>query len=280
MKRFKIDPYTAVYAAISISTFSHTMVAAATIFEGSRPNDIFGQIYWGITGILIAIAIDVGMLVSSHHLVKQRSAVMFIAFITAALVSFFTQTLYSVQHLAPLEIGAGVTQYWKDFLRPVLDARFLIMSAALPLFATIYTFAKMRTSDDERKQAQKAALDALKPSKRRSDQFTIENPNEKSTALVPVTSYALQLDNPGTFPLGWQCTGCGRVGHSYKDERTRLSAARTHITRNHPEVTDREEGIRTLFTFFGSDDDGPISNDQMLSIRENVVDSLRQRGQF
>jgi hypothetical protein len=142
--KFKIDGYTAVYLAISISTFSHTMIAAATIFEGPKPDGGIDQLAWILTGILIAIAIDVGMLVSSHHLVKQRSAIMFIAFITAALVSFFTQTVYSTQHLAPLVFGAGVTEYWRKFLQPILDARFLVMSAALPLFATIYTFAKTR----------------------------------------------------------------------------------------------------------------------------------------
>lgn len=108
-----------------------------------QPGD---EISWYFRGALIAIAIDVGMLVSSRSLVHSKSRlntlVLSLAFAIAAISSFYSQVTYVVYHTPFHQMSDGVSEYWKTALQPLIDARVVILPFMLPLLATVYTLAR------------------------------------------------------------------------------------------------------------------------------------------
>lgn len=155
--RFKLDTsffLGAVYFFIALATFKHTMWAGSTVFEGAYPvgNDTGAQFWWWVTGVLVAIGIDVGMMTAAHVLTKpkgrMKAFVFTLAFIIAAFASLMTQVMYSSSHTATFEFGPGVTPYWRSFLQPLIDARPVLMAAFLPLFAVVYTMARITVHEN------------------------------------------------------------------------------------------------------------------------------------
>lgn len=141
-----IDAFELVYIAISIATFQHTMWAAASTFEGPMPDYATNQAaywHWHFNGALLATAIDVGMLVSARELAKLWNWMTAGAFLVASVASFYTQVLYSLYHTHAFNYGTGVTTYWNTSLTPFVDARVIVVPLMLPLFAVIYTLARV-----------------------------------------------------------------------------------------------------------------------------------------
>lgn len=145
----------AVYFFIAIATFKHTMWAGSMVFEGEYPvsgTDV-EKFWWAASGFFVAVAIDVGMFTTAHILTqvqKAKQAAIFVAaFIVAALASLYTQLLYSSAHTSEFEYGVGMTQYWQDYLQPIVDARPILLAAFLPLFAIIYTTARISLHQEE-----------------------------------------------------------------------------------------------------------------------------------
>ena len=149
MDKFRIDPFEFLYIAIAIATFEHTTWTAAFMFEGPIPEGatIAQHILWYFKGGLIAIAIDVGMLMTSRYLIKSNDrwgrTALIVAFVIAAVSSFYTQVGYMVYHTADYTISTGVNDNWKAILEPIIDARVIFLPAILPLLATIYTLARL-----------------------------------------------------------------------------------------------------------------------------------------
>lgn len=154
----KINLFELVYVAIAIATFSHTTWAAATVFDGPSPAyqmGLEGQSFietlimnyayyrWFFDGALIAIAIDIGMLVAAKELSKKWNWLVLFAFMVASLASFYTQVMYSLHHTGEFTYGGGVTPGWMNILEPIVDARVVLIPLMLPLFAIIYTFARI-----------------------------------------------------------------------------------------------------------------------------------------
>lgn len=152
MKRIKlphINWFEMVYLAIAAATFQHTMWAAATVFEGPMPIEFQSPDWWRwhLNGGLIAVAIDVGMLVAARELRKKTTLVMAGAFISAAIATFYTQVLFSLNHTQAMILGSGVSEYWSGFLDPIVQARVILVPLMLPLFATIFTLTSIKQEE-------------------------------------------------------------------------------------------------------------------------------------
>ena len=152
----KINWFELVYLAIAIATFQHTTWAAATVFEGAAPQDPIALNWWYFKGSLLAVAIDIGMLVAARELRKKWNWVMVIAFVIAAIASFYTQILFSLAHTSEFKLAAGVSSYWEEFLDPLIQARVVLVPAMLPLFAIIFTITPIFAEKEVIRQEQKA----------------------------------------------------------------------------------------------------------------------------
>jgi len=141
------DPFELLYISIAVATFDHTVWAGAFLFEGSMPVD--NNIIWRLKGSLIAIAVDLGMLLTSRFLrnseTPTQTIVLVIAFMMAAVTSFYFQMVYILFHTPIFTISEGVDKYWIQALTPFLQARVVILPLALPLLATVYTLARIFT---------------------------------------------------------------------------------------------------------------------------------------
>lgn len=163
MKRLRnvIHPFEILYLAIAIATFSHTAWAAAYMFDGPPPEG--GEVRWWVGGALIAIAVDVGMLMTSRFLVRaegRQQLVLTIGFIIAAVTSFYFQVLYIAIHTPEVTISPGVSPAWASVLQVLVDARVLVIPLALPVLATVYTLARLNERRREEKEAPARHLQA------------------------------------------------------------------------------------------------------------------------
>lgn len=159
-----IDPFELLYLAISIATFSHTVWASSFAFEGPPPLEGSSEMtIWQIKGILIAIAIDLGMLLSARFIARagKASPSMILAFVVAAASSFYTQLLYILYHTTNFAIGSGVDPYWNSVLSPVVSARVVILPFLLPFLGIIYTVA--RVGREKKAQEAEAERERNKP---------------------------------------------------------------------------------------------------------------------
>lgn len=141
MKRISFNPFEIIYIAISIATMQHTVWSSSFIFEGSIPLTPIERVWWIFNGFLIALTIDIGMFLTARQLRKQFSITAFVAFIIAALASFYMQLVYTSYHTGDFQFGIGVASQWLNVLKPFIEARVFILPLILPLFAVIYTFS-------------------------------------------------------------------------------------------------------------------------------------------
>lgn len=156
MNRLRIDAFEALYIAISIATFSHTMWASAFVFEGLPPSDTIGVLIWYGKGALIAVAVDVGMFTTSRSLITARGiniVFLIIAFLIASAGSFFTQLTFLLAHTPQYIISDAVSIEWIQRLQPTIDARVVLFPALLPGLAAVYTLARIFKHKDDVVQA-------------------------------------------------------------------------------------------------------------------------------
>lgn len=140
-----VSPFEILYLAIAIATFEHTLWAAAFMFEGKVNVDLPGD--WYLRGALIAIAVDVGMLISSRMLAgasnRSQKLTLSLSFGIAAVISFYTQLVYMAMHTPDVVALSTLSPFWQHVVQPLLDARILILPLALPSLATIYTLTRL-----------------------------------------------------------------------------------------------------------------------------------------
>lgn len=164
MKTIKslFDPFELLYLAVAIATFEHTAWAAAFLFEGPV-TQADSSVFWWLRGSLIAIAVDVGMLMTSRYLQTAKSSkqkiVLAVSFFVAALTSFYSQVIYITYHTPQFALSDGVSSYWRAILEPVIEARVVLLPFALPMLATIYTIARLfRHYEIEQQEAERSKI--------------------------------------------------------------------------------------------------------------------------
>lgn len=218
--------FEAVYFAIAVTTFRHTAWAAATVFEGPKPSNSTAG--WWLTGILMAVAIDIGMFIVAWFLTEAAdrlgTTILVTAFVLLAISSFYMQVLYAATHAGLIEFGQGVTNEWQARLRPVVEARILIVPLMLPLFATAYTLAAIRQKRTETSPKQSANI---------YPKVEVYSPVVGILALPDSIQDKIELLDGDE--LGYRCLLCDLEKVGYKSEATRRAAVKSHVTQNHPQ---------------------------------------------
>lgn len=230
--RHIIHPFEILYLAIAIATFEHTAWAAAYMFEGPMPEG--GELQWRLRGALIAIAVDVGMLMTSRFLVgaqgRQR-IVLTMGFIIAALTSFYFQIMYMAIHTPVVTISEGVSSEWSSILRTLIDARVLILPLALPVLATVYTIARL-SHVPPKVAAQQAAPAHEKQT------LKITRPEDPTRLLEG----AFRMDDSG---LAFVDTRSGKQYGPYKTQRA-MQSAMVQVIKRLPASTTTETSIESV----------------------------------
>lgn len=217
MKRYNESSlFELVYLFVSIATFIHTTWGSAFTFEGDPPQKTLALAFWYLTGMLVAITVDVGMFLTARAMKHNRSLVLVATFILAAFSSYFFQVLYTLHH-ADEFVWGGVRYYWIARLQPLVDARVVIVPGFLPLFAILYTMAKIRVATEEK--AQTTTIQGVQVST-----YTLNN--GMKALITPEKTYA------------WVCPDCNKTLGSYTTEAILKSVISNHkrTCKNHRHV--------------------------------------------
>lgn len=177
------NPFEILYLSVAVATFDHTRLTAATMFEGVQPLHGTPEFWeWLFRGTLIAIAVDVGMFVASREISKSKSRTYTLAliasFISASFISFFMQVGYIAMYGGAISFSETTPQYWRDFLMPLIEARYLIMPLALPFLATIYTISRV-AKDKNRVVIEAELIESMQPETKKPA-YKIEKPQEEN----------------------------------------------------------------------------------------------------
>jgi len=202
-KLLRINAYEIIYIAISLATASHSLVASATIFEGNYPTTTLPQIFWFVSGILIAATVDVGQFITAHALAKHKSLWMLGAFVATALASAYFQLFYTSEHVDIFVWGSGVTTYWRSMLQPLIDARIVIVPSLLPVFSLIYVVANLQHNVSIK-----------------HEQIKLDVQENKTV-------------NVENLPLSFMCDECGYQSSTYETSEKRDKGALRHINSKH-----------------------------------------------
>lgn len=147
LKHFTGQPFV---LATGIAALIHSTWSLGTLFAGEQPaiEDITTYIEWIhfagwlLPALLIAIALDVGQVVTSHEirtsgLTWQRA----LTFFVFAFATYYLQWLYIIHHVPALEIAPGVSSMHRTMTIYLRDIGIWLIPALLPLSTLLYTFS-------------------------------------------------------------------------------------------------------------------------------------------
>jgi hypothetical protein len=117
------------YVAVAAATFRHSAIGFASI-EG-------GSVMWGV---LSALAVDAGMMLSASGLRKARTKPLVIGLVISAVASTYTQLLFAMSHAGAVTVAPGA-EWMSDFARTIIDVRVLALPALLPSLSVVYAFS-------------------------------------------------------------------------------------------------------------------------------------------
>jgi len=164
LKHFTGQPFV---LATGIAALIHSTWSLGTLFSGIQPaveniTTFIGWIHfagWILPALLIAIALDVGQVVTSHEirttgLTWQRG----LTFFVFAFATYYLQWLYLAHHMPELSLSAGVSDAYRGFAMAMRDTGMWLIPSLLPLSTLLYTFSgdnqqKPRKKHQESKQS-------------------------------------------------------------------------------------------------------------------------------
>ena len=199
--------------AIGAAAYLHSLWSFGTFLGGAQPDPLLGGVHilhylgWLIPAMLLAFALDVGMIKTSQELRKGKATfAMYAAFGLLATITYTLQWLYSVHHMSAITIGAGVPVGMRDLATNV--SNFLtvwLLPGALPITAIAYTFASSDATEQPRTK-----VTAMRETTRES--VTVEQPAKSTNAVgLPTGERALVVqpqDIQDAMHVA-KCTHCG-----------------------------------------------------------------------
>lgn len=171
-KLIKIDPYEALYYAIAAATFKHSAWAFGNTIEGAAPFVDWANLTFNLGGLwqvtvlanwmfwggLMAVATDVGMIVSARHIrhyadkygtgilkgIRNQPLHLWGAYLMAVTISSLGQVYYAASHAAPLVVNdVGIQAFAPGgWLYAILQYRILLLPLSLPGMSFLYTIAQ------------------------------------------------------------------------------------------------------------------------------------------
>lgn len=144
--------------ATGLAALIHSTWSLGTLFSGEQPPveniesviQFIHFIGWLLPALLMAIALDVGQIVTSHEirtsgLTWQRG----LTFFVFGFATYYLQWLYIALHMPALELANGVSVAYSSFAIIMRDSAMWLIPALLPLSTILYTFSG--NQDDKQK---------------------------------------------------------------------------------------------------------------------------------
>jgi len=145
LKHFTGQPFV---LATGIAALIHSTWSLGTLFSGEQPAieniattiDFVHFIGWLLPAFLIAIALDIGQISTSHE-IREHGATLgrIITFVVLALSTYYLQWLYIIYHIPQLEIGLGVADYHQWLVDIIRNVAIWVIPMFLPLSTTLHT---------------------------------------------------------------------------------------------------------------------------------------------
>ena len=127
--------------ATGAAALIHSTWALGTFFSGEQPEG-WHLIGWIVPALLIAFALDVGQIATSHeirtHGLNFARGVTFMVF---ALATYYLQWLYMAHHMPALELSPGISAGMSGMALSLRDMAIWVIPSLLPLSTLLYTFS-------------------------------------------------------------------------------------------------------------------------------------------
>lgn len=213
MKLFQVFMGEIFIVATGIAAFFHSTWSLGTLFAGVQPDPskdgILSYLLWVGPGALIAFALDVGQIMTSHRIRSgERTKARYATFVMLAFSTYYLQWLYIAHHMPALQLAPGVRESWGGFATLVRDAAIWIAPLLLPLSTILYTLSG---------QSEKVAPAAPVP--------TVE-----SSALVPVAT-VIEVTEPDDPKIA-SCPYCDWL-NEYETPGKARTALAAHVRQIH-----------------------------------------------
>lgn len=127
--------------AAALAALVHSCWTFSVFFAGDPPTgDNLAYAGWLIPGVLLAFAIDVGLLTVSARLKKHGpSLAKLITFGFLSLFMGYAQFLFSISHAPHIPISAGVRAEWISFVEFLRDLSIFVLPLMLPIAITLHS---------------------------------------------------------------------------------------------------------------------------------------------
>lgn len=136
-------------AATALAALMHSTWSLGTLFAGTQPEAgvTVAFIGWIVPALLIAFALDIGMLATATDIRNgQRSKAKYATFGILSVSMFYMQWIYIAHHMPQLALGEGVSAAAMPFATGLRDAALWVIPSLLPLSTLLYTFSTGNTS--------------------------------------------------------------------------------------------------------------------------------------
>lgn len=192
LKHFTGQPF---IFATGLAALIHSTWALGTFFTGTmipleQLTDFFKWVQflnWLIPALLIAFALDVGQISTSHeireHGVTIGRAVTFTVF---AIATYYLQWLYMAHHMPALQLSEGLRAFPESalFLR---DMSIWVIPALLPLSTVLYTLSGDTRVQNEVQSDVQISVEKTAQKMLANAPVTTENNEENAQLVKPIT---------------------------------------------------------------------------------------------
>lgn len=203
--------------AVSLAALVHSAWAFSTLFTGLEPMPQFSGAWfaWMIPGLLLAFAVDIGLLSLANQIrMGQRSRGKLAAFFVLCIAMGFMQFLYIMHHVPEVSLGAGVRAEWVGLVSLLRDFSIWILPCLMPTALCLFAFS-----------------DTVAP----SHTHEINTPSDTITVSDSAPMPA-QLPDPSSAPapalpekIEIECPDCGEWSGSYDSDLSARMALRAHV---------------------------------------------------
>lgn len=169
--------------AAALAALVHSCWTFSVFFAGDPPQaDNLGFLGWLVPGVLLALAIDIGLLAVSTELKeKGASLARIVTFVCLSIFMGYAQFLFSISHAPNIPIAAGVRADWINGVETLRDLSIFVLPLMLPIAITLHSLGRSGTGDLVRTSST-ATPEAETP------KFE-DNPASEELAIVPLGLY-------------------------------------------------------------------------------------------
>lgn len=136
--------------ATGLAALVHSTWSLGTMFSGEQPaveaiTTTIGYVHfagWIIPALLIAFALDVGQIITSHEIrTRGMTIARAITFVVFALATYYLQWLYMAHHMPLIELAEGISSIHLDAALWLRNMGLWLIPSLLPLSTLLYTFS-------------------------------------------------------------------------------------------------------------------------------------------